>query len=381
MGMRGRTPLVLAGVTAGAVGVAEVALSRGSDQGGPGQGFVVHVVVACVLVLIVLSARLRPLAGLGLLLVLELFGVVTGTEIHTDEVVAAVVMYQCARRGSSVTLWLSGLLMPIAYLFSGMFLTNPGTEAVRRVDRASLAEEPVAAVLLVIMMAAPLALPWLAGLTFRWRATAERGRRELVRAQARAEAQEHQARLANDVHDVVGHSLSVILTQAESARYLDVRTPPEVQAVLDTISESARGSLTEVRQVLAAEPIHRDASDLDGLVHSLSSSGVTVRDRVMGVPRPLPPEVATVAHRVLQEMLTNAIKHGEGPIRVVRDWREDLRLVVSNRPREDSHSDGLGLTGMRRRVHSAQGKLEVRRSSTLFTVDAHLPLHGAKEHP
>jgi two-component system sensor histidine kinase DesK len=84
---------------------------------------------------------------------------------------------------------------------------------------------------------------------------------------------------------------------------------------------------------------------------------------------------------VLQEMLTNAMKHGNGGvIEVVRDWRDGLRLMVTNEVAGSTGpaSDGMGLTSMRQRVTAAQGELELRRDAGRFAVDAWLPLHGGK---
>lgn len=329
----------------------------------------------------VVLARVVPPAGLGLMILVQVAVVVGSVPLATDALAMAVIMYLCARHGGRATLWASGLLMPPAYVLTGAFLVNPGTEAVRRIEQAGLTTDPVAIVLLVLTVASPLALPWLLGVTLRWRARAQRGRVALLRAEAETEALEQQAQLARDVHDVVGHSLAVILAQADSVRYLEVATPPEVQGVLDTIADSARSSLTEVRQVLTADHVAPGPSDLDALIGAIPPTAATLSDRVVGQPRPLPPDTAAVARRVLQEMLTNALKHGRGGVvEVVRDWRDGLRLVVTNDvlAAADAPGEGMGLTSMRQRVTAAHGVLEVRRDAGRFAVDAWLPLHGGR---
>jgi signal transduction histidine kinase len=362
-----------------AVGVVLAEWLVGAPGGAGADG--VRLAAGIALGVAVVLARVLPPAGLGAMFLLEAAVMVAGVTLTTDALAMGIVMYLCARHGGRATLWASGLLMPVAYVFTGAFLVNPGTEAARRIDQAGLTADPTAIVLLALTIASPLALPWLLGVTLRWRARAERGRVALMRAEVEAGTLEQQAQLARDVHDVVGHSLAVILAQADSVRYLDVATPPQVQGILDTIADSARGSLTEVRQVLAAEAAPRAASDLDDLIAAVPPGSGILRDRVVGRPRPLPPDTAAVAHRVLQEMLTNAMKHGNGGvIEVVRDWRDGLRLMVTNEVAGSTGpaSDGMGLTSMRQRVTAAQGELELRRDAGRFAVDAWLPLHGGK---
>lgn len=325
----------------------------------------------------IVISRIRPAAGLALMLVLETLVVVIAVRVSTDALAMGIIMFICARHGGRATLWASGLLMPLAYVVTGAFLVNPVTEAVGRIDRAGLTSDPIALVLLVLAIASPLALPWLLGVTLRWRARAERTRMALLRTEVETHTLERQAQLAHDVHDVVGHSLAVILAQASSVRYLDPPPQPRVQEVLDTIADNARQSLTEVRQVLAGETQSRHASDLDDLISAIPPGSATIRDRVIGQPRLLAPDTATVASRVLREMLTNAMKHGGGgEVEVVRDWRDGLRLVVTNEVSEQAEPspDGIGLESMRQRVAAAHGCLEVRRDAGRFTADAWLPL-------
>ena len=123
-----------------------------------------------------------------------------------------------------------------------------------------------------------------------------------------------QARLARDVHDVVGHSLTVILAQAESVQFMPDDDIERIRAALANIATSARQSLGDVRQVLSPRRPQRRRrrrrASLDSLVEGVRSAGHEVTRPWSGSPRPLPPELDVVAFRVLQEMLTNALKHG-----------------------------------------------------------------------
>jgi len=242
-----------------------------------------------------------------------------------------------------------------------------------------------------------LATPWALGLVLRLRAQfreaqAERERAEIDASRARevAKLRAEQARLARDVHDVVGHSLTVILAQADSVESMADDDIDRIRAALTNISASARRSLGDVRQVLSspndpAEGVSRPVAGLDSLLEGVSAAGNDVRSRVEGDPRPLPPELDVVAFRVLQEMLTNALKHGRRgePIEVDRAWGADhLRIQVRNAVAdgaEPGSADGIGESGMRRRLEAVGGRLQLGRgtvpdSGQVFTATAWVPL-------
>ena len=215
--------------------------------------------------------------------------------------------------------------------------------------------------------------------------------------------------MARDVHDVVGHSLAVILAQAESAQYVEDADSEKLKETMATIATSARTSLQDVRQVLTttqgATSSGRSGS-LDSLVDGVRSSGHAVESTVVGLPQPLPPELETVAYRVLQEMLTNAIKHGrrDTPVTVERHWEGELRIEVRNvvavtddatqplraiesdatmppaTPSTPSTTPGQGVDGMRRRLEAVGGRLDVRRrdeaGGATFTATAWVPVAG-----
>jgi signal transduction histidine kinase len=206
------------------------------------------------------------------------------------------------------------------------------------------------------------------------------------------------------VHDVVGHSLAVILAQAESAQFLDDADVAGLKRTMANIATSARSSLDDVRQVLAPSDTtptsHR--VDLDTLLEGVRASGHEVESRLVGTPQPMPPELEVVAFRVLQEMLTNAIRHGRRdlPVTVERHWDGDLRIEVQNAVLESPDLDrqgldgqgldgqgldgqgldGQGLDGMRRRLDAVGGRLDVRRRSDppTFTTTAWVPVRTGR---
>jgi signal transduction histidine kinase len=150
------------------------------------------------------------------------------------------------------------------------------------------------------------------------------------------------------------------------------------------IASSARSSLQDVRQVLTStnEPTGASPGELHDLVDNVRASGHEVLLSEVGATRSLAPELATVAYRVLQEMLTNAIRHGRRdiPVEVELHWGGELRIetvnVVAGRE-EDDVAPGQGLDGMRRRLESVGGRLDVRRRGTedqTFTATAWVPV-------
>jgi signal transduction histidine kinase len=337
--------------------------------------------------------------------------VVTGTGPMVVEVALAIVAFGCARWGSSAVVWLSGASIPLGAAIAVVLLDpyvlydaldTAGIKVLARTYAGSNGWRLPAGLLGTALLMAP----WLLGLALRFSARSDASRRSQVAAEAErdqaeeiARLREDQARLARDVHDVVGHSLAVILAQAESAQYLDDADTAALKRTMTNIATSARTSLDDVRTVLAstqgtsAAPARQP--DLDSLLDGVRASGHVVESTEVGVPQPMPPELEVVAFRVLQEMLTNAIKHGrrDRPVLVERHWGADLRIEVCNAVTSDGPTldetqpitgvraapapdGGQGLDGMRRRLEAVGGRLDVRRRTDppTFTATAWVPV-------
>ncbi len=356
-------------------------------------------------------SRREPGVALAIVWVVCGLQVLTATPTLLTQLSIAWVAFATARWGSNLTVWLSGLSIPAAGVVGVSFVVLTRFAWVAVPDYSNLLDAAyafgtwqVGAVLLGMLV---LAAPWLLGLALRFGARARDSQASqqaaeedaavaqvrTTQAQEIAQLREEQARMARDVHDVVGHSLAVILAQAESAQYLPDGDPAALKKTMSTIATSARSSLQDVRQVLTTtQQSGARPGGLDSLVDGVRTSGHDVVSTVVGTPRPLPPELETVAFRVLQEMLTNAIKHGSrnAPVTVERHWEGDLRLEVRNgvdisgddtapiAARDPSASPGQGLEGMRRRLDSVGGRLDVRRrdetSGSTFTATAWVPL-------
>jgi signal transduction histidine kinase len=211
-------------------------------------------------------------------------------------------------------------------------------------------------------------------------------------AQEAAEAvRQERARIARELHDVVAHGVSVMVLQAGAAdEVLDTR-PDKAHEVLRSAQTTGRAALVELRRML---DLLREAEgdqvllqpqpgldDLPALVERTSSAGLpTTLD--LAVEGDIPPAVALSAYRVVQEALTNALKHAGPAQAAVRVHTECARLHVEVRDNgraRTAHvsSGGHGLTGMRERVHVFGGTLEVIDRDG-WTVSATLPLEVAR---
>ena len=362
------------------------------------------VLIALAMAVAAACFRKAPGASLGLLWVVALLQVSANPQIMLVEVVVVpLVAFGTARWGRAATIWLSALSIPFAALVVVLFFgADVPNLLADRISYGSLLGAGYPLGLRVRLVAALLGmtllgLPWLAGLAVRYGARARasevsqvaaqedasRAVRESEQAREIAQLREQQARMARDVHDAVGHSLAVILAQAESAQYRDADDTEAMKQTMATIATAARSSLQEVRDVLAStggQPAVPRPGGLDRLVDGVRASGHRIDSVEIGVPQVLPPELDEVAFRVLQEMLTNAVRHGrrDEPVQLERHWEGELRLEVRNVVGDATPDPGQGLAGMRRRLESVGGRLDVRRrdeaAGPTFTVTAWIPL-------
>lgn len=403
-------PDLAAGLVVLLVGVLEVLRIDTYSYYDPRQKLLL--VVLGIATAVALSRRL-PGAALALVWLVCTMQVLTGTELLMVQIAIGAVAFGAARWGHAVTVLASALSIPVAAVIAviwidpGVFYSALDTAGFRELVRQTTGWGDRWQVSAALLGMSVLGVPWLAGLALRFSARAQQSRAsqevaEAERDQAEeiARLREEQAQLARDVHDVVGHSLAVILAQAESAQYLDDVDTQGLKRTMENIATSARTSLDDVRQVLTSTSAHASRpttrhADLDSLIDGVRASGHEVVATEVGVPHPLPPELEVVAFRVLQEMLTNAIKHGrrDQPVRVERHWEGDLRIEVENavdtvpHPAADetqplratTTSGGQGLDGMRGRLEAVGGRLDVRRRSDppRFTATAWVPLRSA----
>ena len=212
----------------------------------------------------------------------------------------------------------------------------------------------------------------------------------LVEAQARAAVAEERARIARELHDVVTHHVNLVVLQAMAASGLLDRDPEQVREPLQVIERSGREALTEMRRLLgvlrdddAERPLapQPGVDDVDDLVGSARSAGLSVGLAVSGTPHRLPAGLGLTVYRIVQEALTNAARHAAGS-RVGVSLRYEPAAVevavVDDGGRDVEHAPaggGRGLLGMRERVAVYAGTLEAGPvPDGGFAVHARLPL-------
>ncbi|WP_225753275.1 sensor histidine kinase [Actinotalea sp. Marseille-Q4924] len=214
---------------------------------------------------------------------------------------------------------------------------------------------------------------------------AERARAE----EARRAISDERLRIAQELHDVVGHSLGVIALQAQVGAHVIDDDPAEARASLVAVSQTSRTALGEVRRILGALRTDSEGyrpqpglDDVDDLVEELRAAGVPVELRVVGSPGPVPGALGLTAYRLVQESLTNVVRHAGGAATTVTITHgpDSLDVEVTDdgppvaRPAEDGDGRGHGQLGMRERVAIWGGTLEAGpRDGGGYRVHATLP--------
>jgi signal transduction histidine kinase len=288
--------------------------------------------------------------------------------------------------------------MPVVMLGPAVLVTLY-TVGVRLTRRAALVSLGVAEVLLAVLLwagpsfpglpalaqfAALLAGAWFLGdIVRRWqRAAAEHARRAVELEQAREElarlaVNAERVRIARELHDVVAHSMSVIAMHAGSGRLAAARDPDAARRALEVVEESSRTALAEMRRLVTvlrdadeAGPDLAPAPDLTGvhrLVAQVAAAGVQVEVRTDGDLAAVPPGVSLAAYRIVQEALTNVVRHA-GPTRVHLTVAVDgdrVRLEVTDQggarigTAADPVDTGHGTVGMRERALLYGGELSI----------------------
>ncbi|PPK98574.1 signal transduction histidine kinase [Kineococcus xinjiangensis] len=367
-------PLVVDAVIAGALALLLVptGVAMGSDGG---------LFLSAALVVPLAWRRMAPAASAACVAAAALLEVVLSSQFLPANVAVLVAVYSLAayaprwaRYAGLVTALFGALLAAVRY--------GPDT-----------ATDLILLVLLAVSAVAAYAL----GIVRRARLQhleqlAERARLLEVEREneSRLAATTERQRIAREMHDVVAHSLSVIIAQADGGRYAGRSDPQAAVAALETIAGTGRQALTDMRSllgVLRQDPGSEllpqpDATQIPALVESVRRSGLDVDVSVEGEPRPLPPGPGLAAYRIVQESLTNVLKHSGPASRaaVLVRWEADrLRLVVIDDGRGAAaaghgRGSGQGIRGMAERAHLHGGRLSAGpRPGGGFEVQAELP--------
>ncbi|MFD6565214.1 sensor histidine kinase [Micromonospora profundi] len=245
-------------------------------------------------------------------------------------------------------------------------------------------------------------LPVLTGISvrqYRDQAAAERARAEqtarLVELDRRQAVSAERARMARELHDVVANHLSAVAIHATAALSVPGLDRGQVESALRVIRESSVQGLAEMRQMIdvlrepsdgqpsaggdAALPdaVTARLAEADGLVDRIRAAGLAVRVRTDGTPGPLPVGVDLAAYRIVQESLTNALKHGTGEAELTIAYRPaEVVLTVANPVRPggtDLEGAGAGLIGMRERATLLAGQFAAGPHDGHWQVRAALP--------
>jgi signal transduction histidine kinase len=248
-----------------------------------------------------------------------------------------------------------------------------------------------ASLLLVIMLVC-----WLAGYLIRNFEERALLARERAAAQASLHAAEvdlileqERSRISRDLHDVLAHSLAVIVAQADGSRYVSQDLPAPVRAALENVADSARKALVDTQKVIDGGKHESLAGpqpgldDIGALVKEMAGQ-LDISRTASGRPVELAEGQQLAVYRIVQESLTNALKHGgQGArVRVHCDWNgpglaiQVISSICNSRKRQDSSvvpGMGRGIPGMRERARLAGGWLTAERDDSEFLVNAFVP--------
>jgi signal transduction histidine kinase len=229
---------------------------------------------------------------------------------------------------------------------------------------------------------------WIAG---RWmQRRRDRSRSAIVEREQQAQValRAERARIARELHDVVAHAMSVIVLQARGARHAFLERPEEAREALDAVERTASKGLSEMRRLLgalreegesAALAPQPSLNQIDALVADVRGAGLPVELRVEGASRELPPGIDLCAYRIVQEALTNTLKHaGPATARVLLRYAEDeveVEITDTGAGDRNGSAPGQGLAGMRERVALFGGQFQAGpQREGGYLVTARLPL-------
>ncbi|HWS38084.1 MAG TPA: histidine kinase [Actinoplanes sp.] len=320
--------------------------------------------------------RIRPIPGL------VLGALAAGVDLAIGPSLATVVIFSQVLHDAAVY---GPRRLPRLLLWAGALITVTITAA------SILADAQGGAAVTGVLLAVVLLLPVWSGTSIReHREQTEAERRNAEQVARMAELDNRQAvaaertRMARELHDVVANHLGVIAIHSTGALALDEQRHPEMRRALGVIRENAVRGLAELRESIRL--LRMDDSDppagtvgvddVPDLVRRVEEAGLTVRMRTDGVPRSLPVAVDMSAYRIVQESLTNAVRHGAGPADVVIGYQPGLLVLTVANPvgtAPGADGAGAGLIGMRERASLLGGSFAAGAEGGTFRVRVSLP--------
>ncbi|UCR89438.1 sensor histidine kinase [Mycetocola spongiae] len=363
------------------------------------------------LVLLAMAAALalrRLSPGLSLIIAWLGIAVQLGSSMPAILANAAIlgVLYSSGAYGEKRSKWMGLVSAIIGGLLAGYYTAFHLTRTMNGpLTVESLPSTMVLGTVAAVAAVFVLTLSWTVGLLIRTgrEARAEGHQRYLAEreqfaAQQAMFALEERNRIARDMHDVVAHSLAVIIAQSDGSRYVHRDNPQALDGTLRTVSDTAREALTDVR-LLLSELRHSQGdgpqpvlSDLGHLIEQMRATGLDIHFTETGSMVPLPTGQQIALYRIVQESLTNALRHGDRsrPVMLHFFWRPDsLTVQIDNTtlpvaPGAAPRSPGHGLPGMQERAALAGGSITFDRPRPLsggsgaqhFVVTVHMPVGG-----
>ncbi|MEI3849803.1 MULTISPECIES: sensor histidine kinase [unclassified Microbacterium] len=331
-------------------------------------------------------ARLAPLPALMIAWGAAIVQMAAGLSPALYDTAVFVVLFATAAWGTRTVLWIGGGSTLAGGVIAGVYLAVLFDSGMIQDEQAALRRLALG-VLMGSSVLFSLVISWGAGLLWRVVLNGRRTREAQIAAEAVAAAEQERVRIARDMHDVVAHSLAVVIAQSDGARYAAAADPAQATAALTTIGQTARSALADVR-LLLAQLRHRQGqgpqptlADLETLYGQVRAAGIEPRVTVDPMPPGEPPAAIQLAvYRILQEALTNALRHGGGDVDVHLAWEMDrVRIRVENAVTGDASASagtggGHGIIGMRERAQLVGGTLSAGRDHDRFVVDAALPI-------
>ena len=347
------------------VGAAELGTLRTS-------GWLPSIGLEALAALALVFRRTHPMVAVPVMAVLLMLIPLTGTQM--DEAAAPIFFYVLGVYSLGRYLSLRGSLVALA-LTLALGLAEFGFDP---------SDNDVTDAVFVLSLAIP---PYVFGRISR--RLAEQGellarQSEQLRDQA---VRDERDRIARELHDVVAHSVSAMVVQTAAAQDL-VRTDPDrAGELLASVAETGRRALAETGRLLHLVRDDADElglapapglADVPGLVEEFREGGLAVEATIDVPARPVPGGVDVSAYRVVQEALTNALKHGAGPVALSVDAAGDrVRISCSNEMgTAHANGSGLGLQGMAERVGLLGGTLSHGEADGRFAVDVVIPVGG-----
>ncbi|WIB27678.1 histidine kinase [Curtobacterium sp. MCSS17_015] len=365
-----------------------ITVLSGADVGGvAGLGTIAGLTLALAL------RRMAPGPGLAVAWVTAAFQMATLQDPNIADAMVAGVVYTTSVYGSRRVRVLGLVSAVVGAVLAGVY-TGVRIYGVSGIGGRpeSLMESVNYGVTWFVFTLAVLLLPWLAGLAVRARRSARMSReaqllaeRDAARADRAVAIEQERVRIARDMHDIVAHSLAVVIAQADGARYALRADPAVADEALGTIGSTARRALGDVRELLGALRHEQgtaptpDVDDIEQLVGQMRDVGLDVQVERQGDPSALPTTTQLAVYRIVQESLTNAYKHGErgAPVRARLTYRPDtVEIDVVNRRAEGDRpgpGTGHGLVGMRERATMSGGSMTAGPRGEDFAVAVRMP--------